>query len=121
MDTPGAKASFKSCSCRVGWPTREAFVSDPDILPIGMTFLPHENSRRVYYFFNHASCRTTLAVDSDRFADLIEEPIPQNIMAGEKECKNHCTRLEDLEKCSTECRNAPFRRYFLDHLLKKRT
>jgi hypothetical protein len=110
---------FKRCSCQVGWGTREAFVEDPDVVPIGLTFLPDGDSENVYYFFNHTTCKSTLAVDSEDFADLIEGPVPPTVKAREEECEGHCTRKEDLEVCSVECRNAPFRRFFIDHLLKK--
>lgn len=111
---------FKRCSCQVGWSTREAFVDDPDIVPIGLMFLPDEESNNVYYFFNHNTCKSTLAIDSDDFADLMEEPVPSVVKRGEEECEGHCSKKDDLEICSAECRNAPFRRFFVNHLLKKR-
>jgi len=35
-----------------------------------------EIDSQVLYFFNHETCRNTLAIEVERFADLIEEPIP---------------------------------------------
>jgi hypothetical protein len=114
------RIEFKRCSCQTGWASREEFVLDPDVQPIGISFAPGESSSRAYFFFNHATCKTTLMIDSEDFADLIEAVIPPRIKAGEKECEGHCTKKEDLETCSAECRNAPFRQFFVDRILKKK-
>jgi hypothetical protein len=111
---------FKKCSCKTSWKSREAFVLDPDIEPIGISLPPSLDSLRAYYFFNHTACKTTLMISSEAFADLIEEPIPSNINAGEEKCPDHCAKKEDLEICSSDCRNAPFRRFFVDRILKRK-
>ncbi len=108
---------FKQCSCHARWASREEFILDPDVLPIGISFSPGDRSSKAYYFFNHDTCKTTLLINSEEFADLIEEPIPSVIRKGEKECKGHCARKEDLEICVAECRNAPFRRFFVERIL----
>jgi hypothetical protein len=87
-----------------------------------MMFLPNETeSTQPYFFFNHMKCKSTLALDADDFADLIEEPIPRQIMVGEEECPQHCTKIDDLEACHNECHNAPFRRLFVNHIMKPDT
>ena len=116
----GNMTDFKRCSCQASWESCEEFVLDPDIESIGMSFLPGQDAFRAYYFFNHTACKTTLTINSEDFAVLIEEPIPSNINAGEDGCPNHCAKKEDLEVCSCECRNAPFRRFFVDHILNRK-
>lgn len=111
---------FKKCSCQTNWESREEFVLDPDIEPIGISFSPKKDSFRAYYDFNHAVCKTTLMIDSEDFRDLIEETIPSNYNTGQRDCSGHCANKEDLEDCSAECRNAPFRRFFVDRILTKK-
>ena len=112
--------AFKKCSCQTIWESREEFVRDPDIEPIGISLPPSFDSLHAYYFFNHTTCKTTLMVSSEAFVDLVEEPIPSNVNAGEESCPGHCAKTEDLEVCSAECRNAPFRRFFIDRILNKK-
>ncbi len=114
-----ANGDFKRCSCGARWSTRSAFVSDPDIEPIGISFPSDGSSFRAFYFFNH-SCKTTLVIDSEDFADLITAPVPSTIRKGEKVCKGHCSKLKDLQLCSADCRNAPFRRFFIERILTKK-
>jgi len=114
------RTPFKRCSCGAAWESREDFVLDPDIIPIGISFPPGTDSFRAYYYFNHAACQTTLLIDSDDFADLIETAIPSEIKGGGPECEGHCTKTEDLQACSANCRNAPFRRLFIEKILPKK-
>jgi hypothetical protein len=102
------------------WVTRKQFILDPDVVPIGVSFPPDQSSSRAFYYFNHATCKTTLLIDSEDFVDLIEESVPTDIKAGEEECEGHCTKKEDLETCAADCRNAPFRRFFLERILAKK-
>ena len=115
----GNTTDFKICTCGTNWADRRSFILDPDILPIGITFPPDQSSLRVHFFFNHTACETTLAVNGEAFEDLIEESIPADIMAGEDDCGKHCSTPEDLMACSIHCRNAPYRRFFLDRIMKK--
>ena len=115
----GRQAAFKRCGCGTAWATRESFIRDVDIDPIGMTTAPAEDSVRVYYYFNHLKCKSTLAMDAEDFAGLIEEPIPASTMTGEEKCPGHCTRIQELDKCDNECRNAPFRRLLVDRIMRK--
>ncbi|RJP71985.1 MAG: hypothetical protein C4532_06830 [Candidatus Abyssobacteria bacterium SURF_17] len=110
---------FKQCSCGVRWPDREDFLRDSEIQPIGITFMPKNDHVRLYFFFTHSACRTTLAVNAKEFEDLLEEPIPSKTLTGTKDCPLHCTNIEDLEMCTLECRNAPYRRFLIDRLLKR--
>ena len=100
-------ANFKNCSCGSGWATREDFIRDPGIEPIGIMLAESESP--ALFFFNHAGCESTLAINVREFADLIEEPIPESVLAGSEDCPRHCITIEDLETCDLECHNAPFR------------
>ncbi|MBI5115575.1 hypothetical protein HZA56_03830 [Candidatus Poribacteria bacterium] len=113
-------SDFKHCSCGVSWADRDSFLVDPDVRPIGLTFLTPESFLDTYYFFNHAACGTTLATSVSEFVDLIQEPLPFFLLAGTKDCPGHCTSIDDLEACFNECRNAPFRRFLFNQLLKKK-
>jgi hypothetical protein len=108
---------FKSCSCGDTWPVRESFIRDADIMPIGITFSRDEP--RVYYFFNHVKCESTLAIDVEEFADLIEEPIPSSNLRGARECPKLCRTVHELEACDLDCYNAPYRRFLFERLMKK--
>jgi hypothetical protein len=78
--------AFKRCSCQAGWESREEFVLDPDIEPIGISFPPNLDPYHAYYFFNHLACQITLMISSEDFADLIEEPIPSRYNTGKEDC-----------------------------------
>jgi hypothetical protein len=115
-----AENPFKSCACGTVWENRELFIRDGNIDPIGMSLLPRKGTKQLYFYFNHKKCESTLMMDAEDFSDLIKEPIPQQVMAGEAECPLHCAHIEDLEECEHECRNAPFRRLLLDQIMKKK-
>lgn len=85
-----------------------------DVLPVGM-LLERRSSPHSLFFFTHAppDCGTTFTLPVDLFADLIEEPLPEDVLAGHIGCPGHCTRLDDLAACDQPCRNAPFRRFLL--------
>jgi hypothetical protein len=112
------KIEFKSCSCGMMWLSREAFVRDLEIIPIGMTF-DRESDRQVLFFFNHERCGNTLAIEVSSFADLIEEPVCQHSMLGTRECEGKCAEIKNLLACEAECRNAPFRRLLADRIVKR--
>ena len=114
----GNRIPFKSCSCGDKWTTRESFVRDAGIYPIGMMLEGKQNVPG-YYFFNHAGCQSTLTIDVQEFADLIKEPIPPLSMAETDECPRNCRRMEDLDSCNVECRHAPFRRLLIDRIIRK--
>lgn len=108
---------FKRCSCGRTWASRESFIRDTDVKPIGITFA--EKQLDVFYFFNHINCMSTLAVKVEEFMDLIEEPIPSIDSSGAGECPKCCSSLEDVEACNHKCPNAPFRRFLVERLMKR--
>jgi len=111
---------FKRCSCQTSWANRRDFILDPDVDPIGISLSPDLSSSHAFFFFNHSACKTTLVIDSEDFADLITEPIPARVKAESDGCEGHCAKKKDLENCSAECRNAPFRRFFIERILPRK-
>jgi hypothetical protein len=109
---------FKTWSCGRVWASRGAFVGDADIQPIGVTFA--KDPPAIFYFFNHMTCESTLAVDVEEFRDLIEEPIPPADLSGTPECPKRCTTMEDLQSCDLDCHNAPYRRFLIERIVKRK-
>lgn len=93
---------------------------DPQIRPLGLTFNGTDLST-AYYCFQHEKpqCGTTFLIDVERFAPLIDELIPDRILAGNVECNGHCVRIDDLEVCESECHMAPYRRFLMRMLKTK--
>jgi len=109
---------FKTCGCGRAWASRESFVGDADIRPIGVTFA--KDPPGVFYFFNHMTCESTLAVDVEEFRDLIEGPIPSADLSGTPECPKRCTTMEDLQSCDLDCHNSPYRRFLIERIVKRK-
>ncbi len=97
------------------------FLSDPDLVPIGMMFI-EDDITMAYYMFQHeaASCRSSLVVPVDAFQPFLEEPPPEEILALTDCCERHCVKLSDLSACGQSCFFAPFRRFLL-HLIDSKS
>lgn len=112
---------LKRCNCcRIQWKDASTFIRDPYIRYVGMQIYPDRPKFPCVYFFNHVSCGTTLILNIHKFGALIREPIPELVMAGEKECPRHCADVKDFLECENECHNAPFRRLAIKVLSKIR-
>ena len=115
-----ASHPVKTCPfCQVEFSVSDLVVNQ-DVEPIGMMLQP--DSVDSMYFFNHtcAGCGTTFAVPIEVFAGMIDEPIPDQVLAWTPDCGGHCTRLKDLSECDNECANAPFRRFLVRVLVGAR-
>lgn len=90
------------------------FMGNPEIDAIGMQFEDAELKNNLYYF-NHEcpACGSTFVVSVLEFLPLIEETVPEEVLAGLEPCEGHCTRIDDLAACGAPCRYAPFRRFLL--------
>jgi hypothetical protein len=51
-----------------------------------------------------------MVLNIHKFQNMIEEPIPEAVLAGGENCSRHCIDLNDFLECDVECHNAPFRR-----------
>jgi len=102
--------SFKICpNCAHTWHTIDGFLKDPSICLVGFqaSFKEIESG---YYLFNHISrdnhCGTTLAVNVEDFLSLHKGTIFTDLKFESQMCELHCTRVDDLDQCPAECKNA---------------
>jgi len=81
--------------------TRQEFISDQNIEIIGY----QANFRKLragLLYFNH-SCKSTLAISADLFADLYTGPIFEERKTGIDSCPGHCLHKKALDHCPAEC------------------
>jgi hypothetical protein len=101
--TMTSDAVFKSCGCcRHRWPDRDSFLNDSGLEAIGY----QANHRQLHlglFFFNHATCRSTLTVPADRFTDLYQGPVFEKQMTRTPDCPGHCLHEDDLSRCPVAC------------------
>jgi hypothetical protein len=65
--------------------------------------------------FEH-SCGSSISILSKRLRHLLPEPEPGSPavrLLGTDQCRGHCLRLEDLERCDAPCSNARDRELIL--------
>ncbi len=97
------KKAFKSCTlCRAVWPSRDAFVDDPDLKPTGY-MANFDRLEMGIFLFDHLSCRTTLALSADKFRDLYDGPVFSERKTGSEECPGYCLDKNELRPCPAEC------------------
>ena len=98
---------FKTCSnCGVSWPSRDDFLTDPEVDLIGyqVNFLELEAG---IFFFNHC-CNTTLALEVGLFTDLYSGPLFHR-RAEPRNCPQYCLQAHNLEPCPLVCECASVR------------
>jgi hypothetical protein len=96
---------FETCPmCRLVWPSREVFLSDPQLIVVGYQ-ADLDALETGLFLFNHRErgCGTTLAVEAGRFVDLATGPIYRESLEGTEECPDHCLRPDDLRPCPAHC------------------
>ena len=104
---------LKTCSlCHRKLSARD-LIFDPALDIIGMIY--DEYDQKSFYVFQHnlGDCGTSLMVDTDLFKPYIEEPISDKLIIFSPACEGHCVDIDDLQACSQNCRNAPFRHFLL--------
>lgn len=113
--------TVKSCPLCAEAFTAEHLMRDPQVVPIGM-LIEDADLGHASYFFNHGcrGCGTTFAVPIDSFAEFIREPIPADLLQGSEGCQHQCSRLHDLTGCDQPCAGAPYRRFLVDTLVRRR-
>jgi hypothetical protein len=93
---------FKECNvCRHVWATCQEFVDDPGVSVIGYQ-VNFKNLETGLLFFNH-TCKNTIAISADAFADLYDGPIFQEAKTETDECPGYCLDKEELRPCPLEC------------------
>jgi hypothetical protein len=100
---PRDDQAFKTCTfCRHVWPSREAFLTDPQISLVGyQAFSP--DLVLGLFLFNHLVCKTTLAIHAREFVDLYDGPIYGERLDETEACQGHCKDTHDLEPCAQRC------------------
>ena len=107
MESP--RAPFKVCTCcRTAWPDRSLFLSDQGLHLIGYQVNYIELGAGLL-LFNHAPCRTTLAVQASQFQDLYTGPMVQERRTGHADCPGYCLRGGELAACPAQCECASVR------------
>ena len=101
---------FKICpKCEHRWREQEDFLKDPFICLVGFQGSLDEREP-AFYLFNHIldedRCNTTLMVNVEEFLSLHTGTRFTEIKFEDPLCEGHCTRIEDLSRCSVECKNA---------------
>jgi hypothetical protein len=111
----------KQCSCGESF-TRKDLIQLRSLTPVGMLHLSGEPVATTMYCFTHTlwSCRTTFGLPVETFRDEIREKIPRKCLAGTAPCRGHCSKIEDLQLCHDECTLAPYRRFLLERLVRRR-
>ena len=93
---------FKKCAlCKHIWNTRQDFIADQDIEVIGYQANFIELKSGLLYF-NH-SCKSTLAIPVDLFADLYSGPMFKERQTGTENCPGYCLHKQALNRCPAEC------------------
>ncbi len=69
-----------------------------------------QNERGLFLFTHHElDCGTTFSVKVLLFMDLYHGPEYPTSKFGSDECEGRCLKLEDLNICFAQCRNARVR------------
>jgi hypothetical protein len=100
---------FKDCpNCRRRWPDRDAFLEDGELELAGYQVNFRELELGLI-LFNHAACRTTLAVHAKHFLDLYHGPVFDERRTGLEDCPQLCLRKDELSACDAPCECACIR------------
>jgi hypothetical protein len=98
---------FKQCNvCRQIWPTRQDFIADQGIEIVGYQVNFYNLKTGLLYFH---SCKNTIALSADLFADLYDGPIFKEPKTGTDECPQYCLNKDELRRCQAECECAYIR------------
>ena len=118
---PGGPECAKQCSCGARF-TRDDLLHLRALTPIGMLNLDGDSAASTVYCFTHTrwACRTTFGLPVETFRDEIAEKIPETCLAGTETCSRHCSNIEDLELCENECSLAPYRRFLVERLVRRK-
>lgn len=95
--------AFKKCTyCSRRWQSREEFLADPATELIGYQ-INFENLQLGLFLFNHAVCKTTLAIAASQFRDLYGGPVLHDRLTGTEQCPGYCLHQDALEACPAQC------------------
>lgn len=105
---------FCQCPCCDTWFSIHDILESPEVEPLGMAFDECNKDFNLLYF-NHLGprCGSTFTVEARRFEPFLSEMAPPEVMAGRPDCEHHCTSMDNLAECRSECRWAPYRRFMV--------
>ncbi len=109
--------AFKVCpGCRHTWGTRQAFLEDRAIRPIGIQNMLGRVETG-FLLFNHLDCQSTLALPVGPFLDYSHGPRLEQDAFGMPGCRGYCMTPSSRELCDVVCT----RRTLMDvlHILKE--
>ena len=95
--------AFKVCTmCGEEWADRDAFLADPTITVTGYSAHFKDLELGLFYF-NHESCKTTMALLASLFTDLYDGPVFKERKTGSDECPGYCLQNSETRPCPAEC------------------
>ena len=101
--------------------TLEDLLSDPDLVPIGMTSDEEDNPESLYYFTHEVpGCGTTFTIPANVFRPAITESVPGENLRGHVDCPGYCTRVSEFRACKNNCHWSPYRRLLLDMVERRK-
>jgi hypothetical protein len=99
---------FRHCpKCGHSWPSREDFISDPEISLVEYA-ANFEDLTAGVFAFNH-TCGTCIEVKAELFLDLYNGPIFKGKKVGTHECPGFCLYAKALLPCPEFCECACIR------------
>ena len=111
MNTKPKQEIFKHCAfCKIGWSSRDAFLSDQKIQLVG--YQPHfKNMEEGLFLFNHLTCTSTLSILSEKFRDLYTGPFYTKNKLDENQlnyddCPDFCLFKNKMKGCLQQCERA---------------
>ena len=99
---------FKECKvCGHKWATRQDFIDDQDVWVVCYQANFKKLTSGLLYF-NH-TCKNTVALSADLFADLYDGPKFSESKTGSEACPGYCLHKDELRPCPAECECAYIR------------
>jgi len=109
---PEGSQPFRTCgSCKKRWTDWQHFLHDSGVRLLGLQASPQLTAANLLVFEHR--CGSTISILASRLRHLLPastdgQSVPRYY--GSDVCRDHCTRLEDLEACDRPCANAVDRR-----------
>ena len=88
--------------CGEEWTERDDFLSDPATQITG--YAAHFKDLELgLFYFNHTSCKTTMALQASLFTDLYDGPVFEERKTGSDVCPGYCLKQAETRPCPAEC------------------
>ena len=109
---PESHKPVQTCgSCKKRWTDWKHFLLDADVRLLGLQVSPNLAEANLLVFEHR--CGSSISVLASRLRHLLPAPPEESNTQryyGTEVCREHCSRLEDLEACDQLCVNATDRR-----------